>query len=66
MGSGFSLDVETYIEAGSNSRRFRWRLKETGSNRDMSSSQTFATKREAMKDGEVALDRARQRGRLRP
>jgi hypothetical protein len=61
----FSLNVETYVEAGSSTRRFRWRLKEPG-NRDFPSSQTFATKREAIKDGELALNRAHQRGRLRP
>ena len=61
----FSLDVETYVEAGSSTRRFRWRLKAPDSS-DFRSTQTFATKREATKDGEAALDRARQKGRLRP
>lgn len=61
----FSLAVETHVEAGVGTRRFRWRLKAPGAS-DFPSTQTFATKREAMKDGEAALDRARQRGRLRP
>ena len=65
MDCAFSLDVETHVEAGSSTRRFRWRLK-APDDRDFPSSRTFATKREAIKDGEVALDRARQRGRLRP
>jgi hypothetical protein len=61
----FSLDVETYVEAGSSTRRFRWRLK-APDNRDFPSIQTFATRREAIRDGEAALNRARQKGRLRP
>ena len=61
----FSVDVETCVEAGVSTRRFRWRLKAPG-NQDHPSTQTFATRREALKDGEIALDRALQRGRLRP
>ena len=65
MDYAFSLDVETCVEAGTSTRRFRWRLR-APNNRDFPSTQTFATRREALKDGEVALDRARQRGRVRP
>ncbi len=65
MDYAFSLDVETYVEAGSSTRRFRWRLKAPDS-KDFPSTQTFATKREATKDGEVALDRARQKGTSSP
>jgi hypothetical protein len=61
----FSLDVEACVEAGSSTRRFRWRLS-APDKRDFRSAQTFATKREAIKDGQAALDRARQNGRLRP
>ena len=65
MDYAFSLDVETYVDAGSSTRRFRWRLK-APDNRDFPSTQTFATRREAIKDGEAALNRALRKGRLRP
>ena len=59
------LHVETYVEPGTSIRRFGWLLRAPDSP-DYLSSQTFATRREAMKDSELAVDRARQRGRLRP
>lgn len=61
----FSLDVETCVEEKGSTRRFRWRLRAPG-NPDFPSTETFATKREATRNGEVALDRACQRGRIRP
>ena len=59
----FSLDVVPSEERGISTRRFYWRL--TAANEPaLLSSENYATKREAMHDGEIALERARQRGRL--
>ena len=65
MQSAFSVDVETYVDEEVNLRRFRWRLKAVDG-MSVPSSHSFATKREAVRDGEIALERARHRGRLRP
>ena len=59
----FSLDVVRSLEKGISTRRFHWRLTATNQPALMSSD-NYATKREAMHDGEIALERARQRGRL--
>ena len=60
-----SFDVETCVDTDVDLRRFRWRLIAAGEG-NLPSTQTFATKREAVRDGELALQRARARGRLRP
>jgi hypothetical protein len=57
-----SFDVEEYTSEVS-TRRFRWRLSGTGPHR-ISSSDSFATRREAVRAGEVALQRAVQKGRI--
>lgn len=62
----FSFEIETCIEAGVDLRRFRWRLKSPDDQQDLPSSFTYATKREALKDAEIALKRASERGRIRP
>jgi hypothetical protein len=60
----FSFDVEVHIDDEVGLRRYRWRLK--GAEGERPSSETFATKREATKAGEVALQRARERDRISP
>lgn len=65
MQTAFTFDVETCVDSGVDLRRFRWRLIAAGEG-NLPSTQTFATKREAVRDGELALQRARARGRLRP
>ena len=60
----FSMDVETCIEPGTSTRRFRWRLTAPRQPSRVSA-ETFATKREATKDGEIALERARHPGHWR-
>jgi hypothetical protein len=59
----FSLEIVPSEEPGISTRRFRWRL--TASNgQDRLSSDAYATRREAMREGEIHLERARERGRL--
>jgi hypothetical protein len=62
----FKFEIETCVEAGVELRRFRWRLKSLDNHEEFPSSCTYATKREALKDAELALKRAGERGRLRP
>jgi hypothetical protein len=57
----FSLDVVPSDETGISTRRFYWRLTATNQPALMSSD-NYATKREAMHHGEIALERARHRG----
>ena len=65
MQSSFSFEVEAYVAPEVNLRRYRWRLK--GPDQDERvSAESFATKREATKAGEIVLERARQRGRISP
>lgn len=63
MQSEISLDVEAYVADEVNKRRFRWRLRAPGE-MDYASPESFATKREAIRNGEIARERARLRGRL--
>ena len=58
------LAIEPHIEAGFTLRRFRWVLSRWGES-SFPSPGTYATKREALKEGEVALGRARDKGRIR-
>jgi hypothetical protein len=60
-----AFDLELCLEPSASTRRFRWRLTDAR-NFELLSSDTYATRREAQKEGEIALGRARQRGRLRP
>ena len=57
-----SFDVEAFASDAS-TRRFRWRLKAPGQP-DQASTESFATRREAVQAGEIALQRAIQRGRI--
>ncbi len=65
MQSSFSFEVEGFVLDGVGLRRFRWRLK-GADEPERPSSESFATKREATMAGEIALQRARQRGRISP
>jgi hypothetical protein len=57
------LEIVPYTEGGAG-RRFRWVLKAAGE-QDLTSTLGFATEREALKQGEVALERAKLKKRLR-
>jgi len=61
----FSFEVEPTVSAEVGLRRYRWLLK-SGDQGQRFSSESFATKREATKAGEIALERARQRGGISP
>jgi hypothetical protein len=63
--SAFSMDVEITDEPGASTRRIRWRLFAPHQS-PLLSHDTYAMKREAVRDGEIALERARQRCRLHP
>ena len=65
MEHAFSFDIETCVEEKAGFRRYRWHLKAPG-DPDLACQVTYATKREAVKEAEAALKRARDRGRLRP
>lgn len=61
----FRFEVEPTEVAELGLRRYRWLLK-AGDEDLRFSSESFATKREATKAGEIALERARQRGVIFP
>jgi hypothetical protein len=63
--SSFTFEVEMFVPDEIGLRRYRWRLKGAGEG-ERPSSESFATKREATMAGEIALQRARQRGRISP
>lgn len=65
MPGPFSLDVEMHVDEEVGRRRYRWRLKAADEG-ERPSGETFATKKEATKAGENALQRARQWGRISP
>lgn len=58
------LHIEPNTEPGSTQRGFRWKLT-SDENWPLFSKEVFATRREAEREGEAALRRARERGRLR-
>lgn len=58
-----SVDVVSYVAEEVGQRRFLWRLKAPGE-AEVPSTESFATKREASAHGQIALQRARQRGRI--
>ncbi len=58
------LSIEPSTEAGSTQRGFRWKLTSVN-DWPVFSREVFATRREAEKEGETALRRARERGRIR-
>jgi hypothetical protein len=57
------LDVEGYVSDDLGLRRFRWSLKAPGEV-PRPSTESFATRREAVRDGQLALQRAVQKGRI--
>ena len=57
------LDVERYVSEELGMRRFRWSLKAPGEP-PRPSTESFATQREAVRDGQLALQRAIQKGRI--
>ena len=65
MHLSFSFEVEPAVSAEVGLLRYRWLLKSGNQVRGFSS-ESFATKREATKAGEIALERARQRGGIFP
>lgn len=65
MHLSFRFEVEHHVSAEVGLRRYRWLLKSENQEQRFSS-ESFATKREATKAGEVALERARQRGVISP
>ena len=64
MPGQFSFEVEVHVDEEVGLRRYRWRLK--GPEGQRPSPETFATNREATRAGEIALQRARERGRITP
>ena len=58
-----TFEVETEIATEVNQRRYRWRLKGRDES-DRPSPESFATRREAMQAGQIALERALERGRI--
>ena len=61
--SDITLSIEPVGESEER-RGFRWALR-SPSEYELVSRDTFATRREAQKDGEINLKRAKERGRLR-
>jgi hypothetical protein len=61
----FELSIERNLEPGSTQRGFRWKLTSNAEQWPLISKDAFATRREAEREGEAALRRARERGRLR-
>jgi hypothetical protein len=59
-----TMMIEPY-EGPATTRRFCWRLTES-SQPTVLSTESFATKREATQAGEIALQRAIERGCIRP
>ena len=64
MSGPLTFDVEVHVDDEVGLHRYRWRLK--GAEGLRPSPESLATKREATKAGEVALQRARERGRISP
>ncbi|MBM0206844.1 hypothetical protein JNW90_30450 [Micromonospora sp. STR1s_5] len=64
MKTEIELSMEPNTEPGSTQRGFRWKLT-CGDDWPVFSREVFATRREAEKEGEAALRRARERGRIR-
>jgi hypothetical protein len=62
----FALDIITSEELGISTRPFRWRITANTRQSPIVSHDTYATKREAIRDGGIMLERVRQRGHLRP
>ena len=63
VGHGMSVDVISLVAEEIGQRRFKWRLT-APDEADVRSQESFATRREAAAQGEVALQRAALRGRI--
>jgi hypothetical protein len=63
MAEAISLDIVSVVAEEIGQRRFKWRLRAPGET-EMPSQESFATKREAAAQGQIALQRAVQRGRI--
>jgi hypothetical protein len=63
VNDAIRLDVERYVSEEVGMRRFRWSLKAPGEP-PRPSTESFATRREAVRDGQLALERAIQKGRI--
>ncbi len=64
MATEIELSIEPNIEPEGTQRGYRWKLT-SGHDWPVFSREVFATRREAKKEGEAALRRARQRRRVR-
>lgn len=58
----FSLNIDTFVADEVNKRRFRWSISEAGQ-AIQASGDSFATQREAVAAGKIALQRALERRR---
>ena len=58
----FSLNIDTFVADEVNKRRFRWSISEAGQ-AVQASGDSFATQREAVAAGKIALQRALERRR---
>ncbi len=63
MSDEISVDIAPVVVDEVRTRRFAWRLRAPGQ-QELPSPQSFATRREAVADGEIARQRALQRGRI--
>ena len=63
VGRAISVEVVSFVSEEIGQRRFKWRLRAPGET-EVPSQESFATKREAASHGEIALQRALQRGRI--
>jgi hypothetical protein len=59
----FSLVIVPADAVDVSTRRFHWKLVSSDGH-ERPSAETFSTRREAMREGEIQLERARQRGRI--
>ena len=64
VSEAISVDVVSFVADEIGQRRFKWRLR-APAEIEVPSQESFATKREAAAQGEIALQRALQRGRIR-
>jgi hypothetical protein len=63
VGRAISVEVVSFVSEEIGQRRFTWRLRAPGEI-EVPSQESFATKRQAAAQGEIALQRALHRGRI--
>ncbi|MBM0207473.1 hypothetical protein JNW90_34225 [Micromonospora sp. STR1s_5] len=63
MAEAISLDIVSVVAEEMGQGRFKWRLRARGET-EMPPQESFPTKREAAAQGQIALQRAVQRGRI--